>query len=377
MVNPYSFTLGRRIIYEPICLDIIRKRVNIAVCERYNLYEIYKENIFNICILLPTKNNHHLIISKVDFKANMKTNKIIIHEVGPRDGLQVEKTIVPIEEKIEWANGIIKSGVDIIQLGSFVNPKAVPQMADTDQLFAYFTEEKNRPTNIILSGLVLNERGFERGMECGVEMFCMGVSASETHSQKNTRMTPMEALGRIIPMAKSALESKKKVQVSVQSAFGCGFEGEIRKEKVLGIVKEYLAAGIKNISLADTAGHAQPMQVEDLFSSIKELDDSVELACHFHNTYGLGLANCYAALKAGVTSFESAYGGLGGCPFTKLPAGNVSTEDLVHSLQRMGYRTDINLETLLETAKKVSQFFDRELPGAVLKSGSIVDYKKG
>ena len=116
------------------------------------------------------------------------------------------------------------------------------------------------------------------------------------------------------------------------------------KEKVLGIVKAYLDAGIRNISLADTAGHAHPQQVEDLFGAIRQLDPNVELACHFHNTYGLGLANCYAALKSGVTYFESAFGGLGGCPFTKLPAGNVSTEDLVHSLQRMGLRKDIKLD---------------------------------
>ncbi|MCP4705033.1 MAG: hydroxymethylglutaryl-CoA lyase [candidate division Zixibacteria bacterium] len=307
----------------------------------------------------------------------MKANKIIIHEVGPRDGLQVEKTLVPLKDKIAWVDGISKSGIEIIQLGSFVNPKAVPQMADTDQLFIHYSKPENKIENVILSGLVLNERGLDRGMECGVEMFCMGVSASETHSQKNTRMTPAEALGRIIPMAKKAIDAGKKVQVSVQSAFGCGFEGTIPKEKVLTIVKEYLSAGIRNISLADTAGHAQPEQVEDLFGSILELDNSTELACHFHNTYGLGLANCYAALKAGVISFESAYGGLGGCPFTKLPAGNVSTEDLVHSLQRMGYRKDINLESLLDTARAVGAFFERELPGSVLKSGSIVDFKKG
>ena len=307
----------------------------------------------------------------------MKTDKIIIHEVGPRDGLQVEKTIVSLEEKILWINKVINSGIDIFQLGSFVNPKAVPQMADSDKLFAHYNISGNKPKNVILSGLVLNEKGLDRGMECGVEMFCMGVSASETHSQKNTRMTPSEALTRIIPMAKTALGAGKKVQVSVQSAFGCGFDGVIPKEKVLSIVKEYLAAGIKNVSLADTAGHAQPLQVEELFSSIKELDNEVELACHFHNTYGLGLANCYAALKAGVISFESAFGGLGGCPFTKLPAGNVSTEDLVHSLQRMGYRSDINLSSLLDTAKQVESFFNRELPGAVLKSGSIVRFKEG
>lgn len=303
----------------------------------------------------------------------MKTDKIIVHEVGPRDGLQVEKTIVPLQEKIAWAEKIMKSGIDIIQLGSFVNPKAVPQMADTDQLFKHFIDPSNNPDNVVLSGLVLNEKGMDRGMECGVEMFCMGVSASETHSQKNTRMTTSEALGRIIPMAKKVIEAGKKVQVSVQSAFGCGFEGAISKEIVLNIVKEYLDSGIKNISLADTAGHAQPMQVEELFGAIKELDNTVDLACHFHNTYGLGLANCYASMKAGVTSLESAYGGLGGCPFTKLPAGNVSTEDLVHSLQRMGYRKDINLDSLIDTAREMETFFNRELPGAILKSGSIVE----
>jgi hydroxymethylglutaryl-CoA lyase len=299
-------------------------------------------------------------------------DKIIIHEVGPRDGLQVEKTPVPLEEKIRWIEGLCTSGIDIIQLGSFVNPEKVPQMADTDALFRHFT--KNKPAGVILSGLVLNEKGLERGLACGVEMFCMGVSASETHSMKNTGMTTSEALSRIVPMAKHAMEAGKMVQVSVQSAFGCGFEGPIDREKVLSIVKTYLEAGIRNLSLADTAGHAQPQQVEDLFTAIRALDPSVQLACHFHNTYGLGLANCFAAFKSGVTCFESAFGGLGGCPFTKLPAGNVSTEDLVHTFQRMGLRKDIKLDVLLDVARQVSKFFNRELPGFILKSGSIVDF---
>jgi hydroxymethylglutaryl-CoA lyase len=298
---------------------------------------------------------------------------IVVHEVGLRDGLQAEKTTVPREEKLRWIEGICAAGVDIIQLGSFVNPEKVPQMADTDDLFRLLVERK--PAQVTLSGLVLNERGLERGLACGVEMFCMGVSASETHSKKNTGMTTGEALVRIIPMARQMLTAGKKIQVSVQSAFGCGFEGSISQEKVLEIVKAYLEAGIRNISLADTAGHAQPQQVEDLYGAILQLEPKVELACHFHNTYGLGLANCYAALKSGVTSFESAFGGLGGCPFTRLPAGNVSTEDLVHSLQRMGLRKDIRLDILLDVARQVSAYFGRELPGFILKSGSIVDFQ--
>jgi len=301
--------------------------------------------------------------------------KIYIHEVGPRDGLQVEKTTVPLEEKIRWIEILFTSGIDIIQLGSFVHPEKVPQMADTDELFRYFSKAENKPEKVTLSGLVLNEKGLERGLACGVEMFCMGVSASETHSKKNTGMTPKEAQVRILSMAKEAQAAGKKVQASVQSAFGCGFEGPIAKEKVLDIVRAYLNAGIRNISLADTAGHAQPQQVEDLFSTIRQLNPDVEMACHFHNTYGLGLANCYIALKSGATYFESAFGGLGGCPFTKLPAGNVSTEDLVHSLQRMGLRKDIKIDNLLDVAHQVSVFFNRELPGFILKSGSIVDFQ--
>jgi hydroxymethylglutaryl-CoA lyase len=302
-------------------------------------------------------------------------DKIYIHEVGPRDGLQVEKKLVPLEEKIRWVEGLFASGIDVIQLGSFVHPVKVPQMADTDALFEHFLEPGRNPENVTLSGLVLNEKGLERGLACGVEMFCMGVSASETHSQRNTGMTPAEAQMRIISMAKDALASGKKVQASVQSAFGCGFEGPIEKDKVLDIVKAYINAGIRVISLADTAGHAQPEQVEELYGAIRQVDPEVEMACHFHNTYGLGLANCYAALKSGVTYFESAFGGLGGCPFTKLPAGNVSTEDLAHSLQRMDLRKDIKLDALLDVARQVSTFLDRELPGFILKSGSIVNFR--
>ena len=177
---------------------------------------------------------------------------------------------MPLEEKIRWVEALFTSGLDIIQLGSFVHPGKVPQMADTDALFRHFTETGSKPENVTLSGLVLNEKGLERGLACGAEMFCMGVSASKTHSQRNTGMTPSEALARILAMAKQALAAGKKVQVSVQSAFGCGFEGPIPQEDVLDIVKAYLEVGIGNISLADTAGHAQPAQVEEMYGAIRQ-----------------------------------------------------------------------------------------------------------
>ncbi|MCP4214021.1 MAG: hydroxymethylglutaryl-CoA lyase [bacterium] len=306
----------------------------------------------------------------------MSIKDVLLHEVGLRDGLQVESAVVPLEQKVQWVELLISAGVKIIQLGSFVHPKKVPQMADSDSLFSHFSGAGKKPDNVILSGLVLNERGLERGMACGVEMFCMGVSASETHSLKNTGMAPAEAAQRITAMARNAMQDGKRVQASVQSAFGCGFDGPIPEKNVIGIIEQYLEIGVKNISLADTSGHAHPMQVEKLFRTIREMDGSVELACHFHNTYGLGLANCFAAIKAGVTYLESAFGGLGGCPFTKQPSGNVSTEDLVHSLQRAGMCMDMNLEELIRLANDVGRFFDRQLPGFVMKSGSIVNFKK-
>ena len=299
--------------------------------------------------------------------------KLIIHEVGMRDGLQAEKEVVPTEQKIKWIKELAGTGVDIIQAGSFVNPKKLPQMADTDELFKYFSSEENKLPHVILSGLVLNEKGLERGIACGVEMFCMGVSASETHSQKNTGMTILQATDRIIAMAKSAIASEKMVQVSVQSAFGCGYEGKIPEEKVLSLVSQFLGNGITNISLADTAGHAVPDQIERLYTAIFKLDPNADCVCHLHNTYGLGLANAYSAYKVGVRSFESSFAGLGGCPFTAIAAGNISTEDLVHMFQKMNFRNDIQLDKLIEIAKEAAEYFNRELPGVIYKTGEIPD----
>jgi len=295
--------------------------------------------------------------------------QIVIHEVGPRDGLQMEQQVVPIETKEGWIRRVIESGVDIVQVGSFVHPVKVPQMADTDELIRRLVE--NKKSNVTLAGLALNERGVERGLECGVEMLCLGASASETHSQKNTRMATMEATRRIIGAAEQAVAAGKKVQVSVQSAFGCGFEGPIPEERVLEMVGAYLEAGLVNISLADTAGHAYPAQVERLFGAVLDLDPNIECTCHFHNTYGLGMANIFAALGVGVTSFETSFAGLGGCPFTKVAAGNVATEDFVNALQLQGLRNEVDLDRLIGVAGDVAEYFEREMPGCVYKAGSI------
>jgi hydroxymethylglutaryl-CoA lyase len=295
--------------------------------------------------------------------------RIVLHEVGPRDGLQMEKQVVPTETKEAWIRRLMAVGVDIVQVGSFVHPEKVPQMADTDELFRRLTADKTSST--VLSGLVLNEKGLERGLACGVEMFCLGASASETHSRKNTGMGSHEATQRIVGAAKQAVAAGKKVQVSVQSAFGCGFDGPVPEHRVLDMVRAYLEAGLKSISLADTAGHADPAQVERLFGAVFALDPTIECTCHFHNTYGVGMANIFAAMRVGVTSFETSFAGLGGCPFTKVAAGNVATEDFVHVLHREGQRLDVDLDLLISVARDVAAHFGRDMQGYVYRTGPI------
>ena len=295
---------------------------------------------------------------------------VTIHEVGLRDGLQIEAQAVPTERKLAWIARLAAAGLRMIQVGSFVHPQKVPQMADTDDLFRRLAAAPREP-GVVYSGLVLNERGLERGLACGVDYFCMGVSASETHSRKNTGMGTAEAADRIIAMARAAAGAGKGVQVSVQSAFGCGFEGAVPAARVLDMVRRFLDAGLTAVSFADTAGHANPAQIDALVGAALAIDSRLSLTCHLHETYGLGLANAYAAFRAGVTSFESAFGGLGGCPFTAVAAGNVCTEDLAHLFQRMGVATGVDLAAVFEVTMDAAAFFGRALPGVVHRTGPI------
>ena len=293
--------------------------------------------------------------------------ELVIHEVGMRDGLQIEEKQVPLETKEIWISELLQSGIQILQVGSFVHPDRVPQMGTTDELstmLAPLAAEKG----VTLSGLVLNERGLERGLKCGTELFCMGVSASETHSLRNTGMSSTEALERITAMARRALEEKKKVQLSVQSAFGCGFEGTIPPARVLAIIEEYLSRGFTDISLADTAGKANPRQVSELVSEVFKLEEKITLTCHFHNTYGAGIANCLAAWDSGVSIFETAFGGLGGCPFTRTKGGNVCSEDLVHLCRNMGIEASVDTAPLVSVTSRAEDYFEREMSGCLYKT---------
>jgi hydroxymethylglutaryl-CoA lyase len=293
----------------------------------------------------------------------------LIHEVGMRDGLQVEQALVPTERKIAWIEALIASGVDVVQAGSFVNPAIVPQMADTDAVFRHFNG--HRAGKARLSALVLNEKGLDRGLEAGVTFFCMGVSASETHSRKNTGAGTADAMTRVLGTARRAEDAGVTVQLSVQSAFGCGYEGAVPMSRVLDMAQRYLDAGFCTISLADTAGHATPDRVRLLFDRLKAAAPDASFACHFHDTFGLAMANACAAIDMGVESFETAFAGLGGCPFTAVAAGNLCTEDFVHMLQMQHLRTDIDLAPLVALAREAEAFFERPLPGNVYRVGAL------
>jgi hydroxymethylglutaryl-CoA lyase len=184
-------------------------------------------------------------------------------------------------------------------------------------------------------------------------------------------MAVAEANRRIVEMARTALAAGQRVQVSVQSAFGCGYEGPVPPERVVAIVASFLDAGLVNLSLADTAGHATPDAVEALYARLLALAPEAQWTCHFHNTYGLALANCYAARRVGVSTFETSVGGLGGCPFTRVAGGNTCTEDLVHAFQRDGLRADIRLAALVEVARSAGRYLGRDLDGSVYRSGPI------
>ena len=305
----------------------------------------------------------------------MAVSGVFFQEVGLRDGIQGEDKLVPTAVKAGWAERLLASGLDLVQLGSFVRADLVPQMADSEELISGLLR-KDPALAGRLSALALNEKGLERGLKCGVKIFSLGSSASETHSLKNTGMGREEAALRGAAMAREAAKAGAAVHALVHSSFGCGYEGRVDPDKVIEVAERYIEAGVTSLGLSDTAGHATPKQVKELYSRVARLAPGLTLSCHFHNAYGTGLANCFAALEAGVTWFETSVGGLGGCPFTRMPSGNVCTEDLLHPLQRMGLRGDIDLSAVIGVAKDAAAFFGRDLPGAVMHTGPVPGFGK-
>lgn len=288
---------------------------------------------------------------------------VLIEDEFLRDGLQNEARLFTLEEKLHYVDELVAAGVRRIQVGSFVNPKRVPQMADTAALFA-----RLRPVEgVTYSALVLNAGGLDRALAAGAKHLSISISASETHSRRNTGKSIAEAKAEIVPTLERALDAGIAVRAGIQCALGCGFEGRIAPAVVVEIARAYGEIGVQEINIADSAGLGTPDQVHRLIDAVGAVIDpgTTRLSLHLHDTWGVGLANMVAGLQAGVRIFDAALGGLGGCPFIAGATGNIATEDAASTLERMGYATGIDWRRLAGLSRALEGVLERRLPGRV------------
>jgi hydroxymethylglutaryl-CoA lyase len=284
---------------------------------------------------------------------------LLLEDEALRDGLQIESQIFSLEQKLELFNLLRDAGVKRIQVGSFVHPKIVPQMADTDE----FIRRLGTQTDTVVSALILNDRGLDRALACAVPHVSMSVSISDTHSRKNARRPAAEALDSMVELIRNAKSQGLLVRAGLQSAFGCVYEGRIAQSVVLAAAGKMVEAGVTEMNLADTSGMADPVSVRALVEAVSAEFPELALSLHFHDTRGLGLANMCAGYQAGVRVFDVCAGGLGGCPFVKGAAGNVPTEDAVNMFESMGVPTGVDLEKLILATDFLERELDRPLPG--------------
>ena len=293
--------------------------------------------------------------------------KVVLEDESLRDGLQFEQEILPLERKIELFYSLKDAGVKRIQVGSFVSPKVVPQMADTEALIAEVAGSKD----VLITGLVLNEKGLERAIASGLEHISLSLSVSDTHSRRNVRKTFAEALTMTTKLIEAAVAAGLMVRAGMQCAFGCVYEGEIPENHVVETLHLLAHAGASEFNLADTTGMANPVQIKRMVALAQEIVSPKSLSLHLHDTRGVALANMVAGFDAGVRIFDTSAGGLGGCPFVKGAAGNIATEDAVHLFTSMGVATGIDLEKICAVGARYEELFQRRLParmGNVLKS---------
>ena len=292
-----------------------------------------------------------------------------IREVGPRDGFQNEPEVIATTDKIRLIDMLAATGLSRLEVTSFVRPDVIPQLADAEDVLAGI----ERPDGVALSILIPNERGLERALaqRDRFDEISVFLSASETHNQKNVNRSVEESLSGLERTIESAKREGLRCEGIIAVSFGCPYEGEVPVERVLGIAERLAAAGCDEVGFGDTTGMANPLQVREFFTLARERLAGAELTAHFHNTRGQGLANVLAALEAGVESFESAFGELGGCPVPPGSTGNISTEDLVSMLHEMGIETGIELEKLIAATREVQELLGRPLGGHVLRAGPV------
>lgn len=297
--------------------------------------------------------------------------KVTICEVGLRDGLQNEKKILSVEEKITLLDMTVDSGIKIIEVGSFVHPKAVPQMADTEEV----VRRMKRVNGVEYRALVPNLKGLERAHHAGLTKAKLTVSVSETHCRVNFNKQPQEMIAGFADCIEYAAQNNIAISGALSSAWGCAFEGRIPVEQIEIIVREFLKLGITELSLSDATGMGNPRQVFETCSYMVKSFPQVNWVLHFHNTRDMAMANIVAGLQAGVTTFDGAFAGLGGCPYIPGAAGNIATEDVVHMLHEMGIDTGVDLGKTMATARMAQEMVGHSGSSAVLKAGRNEDLK--
>lgn len=290
-------------------------------------------------------------------------------EVGLRDGLQNEKKLISIEEKLELLDAVVDSGVKIIEIGSFVHPKAIPQMADTAEL----AKRIKKLPGVEYRVLIPNLKGLERTHEAGIAKAKFTVSASESHCIANFNQTPLEMLSQMVPMVEYAAKNGITLSGAMSSSWGCVFEGKIPVSQVEKIAAAFVGMGITELSLSDTTGMANPRHIYEMGGYLREKFPQVTWALHLHNTRGMAMACIVAALQVGITVFDGAFAGLGGCPYVPDAAGNIASEDVIHMLHEMGIDTGINLIKAMDTARLAERVVGHEGHSAVLKGGRCED----
>lgn len=289
---------------------------------------------------------------------------IRVYEVSPRDGLQNESTPVASEQKITLIDSLVGAGLRRIEATSFVHPRAVPQLADAEKVMTTVLENHElSPVEFV--GLVLNDKGYERAYESGCRRMALGVAVSETFSQRNTRMSSEEAFEVCRRLTKRAREDGVWIRAYLMTAWVCPFEGPVLPQKSIAYAERLWEMGVDELAIADTIGHAHPLQVGKLLEEIAARTDIEQLAAHLHDTQVLGLANTTAAISAGVRIFDTSVGGLGGCPFAPGAAGNLATEDLVFLAYKMGFGTGIDLRKLWDVVDLAEGMIGRRLGGRI------------
>jgi hydroxymethylglutaryl-CoA lyase len=296
-------------------------------------------------------------------------DRVDIREVGPRDGFQNEPEVIPTAEKIRLIELLARTGVSRLEVTSFVKPEVIPQLADAAEVL----EKADIPDDVSVTVLIPNEKGLDNALmqRDRFDEVNLFLSATETHNVKNVNRSVEESLVGLERVIERALKEGLRCEGVISVSFGCPYEGEVPPERVFEIAERLIAAGCAEIAFGDTTGMANPRQVREFFESARERLAGTQLTAHFHNTRGQGLANVLAALEAGVRSFESSFGELGGCPVPRGATGNIATEDLASMLHEMGYETGIDLERLVEAARAAQTVLGRTLGSHVLLAGPV------